>query len=49
MKRGGVAIRISYRPPEQPGRARFGGAEVDKIRRELAELRQQTEHPSIDR
>ncbi len=27
---------------------RFGGAEVDKIRRELAELRQYTEHPSVD-
>jgi hypothetical protein len=27
---------------------RFGSAEVDKIRRELAELRQYTEHPSVD-
>ncbi|WP_143695329.1 hypothetical protein [Williamsia sp. 1135] len=27
---------------------RFGSAEVDKIRREVAELRQQTEHPSVD-
>ncbi|WP_207837903.1 hypothetical protein [Williamsia soli] len=27
---------------------RFGGAEVDKIRRELAELRQHTEHPAVD-
>lgn len=27
---------------------RFGGAEADKIRHELGELRQQTEHPSVD-
>lgn len=27
---------------------RFGSAEVDKIQRELAELRQHTEHPSVD-